>query len=686
MTTQRKTISQKENEQVRGILDRIEKAFQDRQPLIDRMDNDYDRYLVTAPNADEWDSDREGFDVEDLYQTNLDRVLADKVANQIAGANRIIRVPNGAANEGGQIAANDNLEYLAIGFFDQANERLRSTGDQLGIQEQSGWFAPVRGKAVAIRSLLIKDPAGQTVPTMLPLDPRNLVWKSSDNGILWAAYRMVRTREALKDQYPDFKFTQSADPMKDRDDPETVYDYFFWEDKKIKIETINEETGLPEEEDRTVRNYMNGTIVDKQWARKAQNLFTTQFPIIIRAVGTAPFVAPFTTPADENLSSETIHETEADAGDSILGPTRTITPMVNRVMSYNISSASKINDPPYVMESIDGETSPDENPLARGAETPLSTARQDKVLPMPPGDIGVATQTSLGQTLSDWSAGGLSAQALAGTPPPGGLSAAALRQLGGSISEKTAPYIRPVESMLQAALEVMIEQFETGTFAPINVFGKTFSNDPFERLITPEEIQGHGRITVDLVQIIPTDEALAWSTAQIAITPNAKGDQLADVEYAREHILKMPDSRLVDSRINVRNATAQAPFLALKEAMESAMARGEMDEAEYIFGKMKQVLMQEQLEQMALQFQFAQLVGGPGGMQAAASGMGGMNASGGNGAAPGGPGGVSPTIAPDNVFNEAAGTQPSPNAGANSTNPRGGEEAQRLAEIGLVRG
>ncbi len=649
----------------RRLTDKIERKFEKKQPVIDRMDQDYQRYKMTPFVP----SQEEALDEEDAYTTNLDRVSADKAARFIGSAERIIRTVKDSADKQRNLA-NENLEKFAIGVLSHVDERLDARGE-LSVQDQLAWYSPVRGQHVVMRSLLTKDSRGETVPEMLPMDPRNFVFEKGDDELEWCAYRMVRTRDDIQARYPKFRFEQPAQNVQDREQGsgaarETLYDYY--ETRRDKVTITDPQT--QQEMTLTVKTYWNAVIVphENRLAKPFHNTHAVHFPVIVRAAGLNPGIAPFVTLNDE-LGEEEVDDTLKEQGDSIFALTRQITPFLNRVTSYNMKLTAMAADPSIVHQSSDGTASYDQSVFQKGSEVPTASSNQEEVAVLEPPKTGVDAQLLLTRVLDDYHAGGPSPIGL-GAFPPGGLSASAIRLFGNSESERVGPFLRPVVSCILGALNAQIAQFETGSYRPIQVVGKSLSG-PFEDTIKAEDLRGHGLLSVELVPILPTDDNLKWITAQIATAPNANGEVMTSMQYAREDILKIQDSELEDSRIRLSQAKNAAPVLTLIEMMEAALRANEREKAQYLQGRIQQLLLQEKIEFMALLQAFGMGMDGP--LQTAAQGMGGQNGGGGQQTAQGP--GPRPEMA--SVQNFRGPFTPSPTAGQNSTAARPGARTEQ---------
>ena len=657
-------------DQIQRILDRIRRRFNSMSDVIKRMDDDEARWRMESFRPDA----REGIAPEDAYTTNIERVIAEKVVYGIASSNVIVRVnqdPGSTDNED----ANNEYERLNIGFLNEADRRLEAQG-QPPVLDQLAWYSPNRGRYVAARALLMKNEDGETVVDILPMDPRNFVFDRDPDGITWAVYRMMRTRQEIRDSYPGFRFEPAGNGIDETDDqrPEVIYDYYMRSRKR------KSDGGF-----RTV--WLNGVIIDEKWAKRPVDTFAETSPIIVRAVGSMPNMG-------QVFDNDGLLNNEVDFGESVYAPNRSIVKALNRMRSYRMALTAYQVDRAYKAKSVGGNLTFEENPLKKGSEVTLDTTAQEDVEVINIPGMGVDAQMLEGGITADAQAGGLSAQALSGQPPPGGLSAAAMRLLGNNLGERTRPFLKPVETCLLGCLEALSAQYETGSYRPIRVIGKTIRREAFDRQIHPESVADHGTLTLKLIQVLPEDESVKWATAQLAITPNSFGESLADVEYVREEILGMQDAQLPSTRQVLERAKMSAPMLGLNEMYQAAMRRGETDTAMYIAGRIQQMGIQEFLEDQSKMYAFMQAMGGPQSLQTAAAGMGGGGVPGEvpgpeTQGVPGGAPGVRPEVAAAANYATQTGP-PSPVAGEASTAPRTGgsglilPDGRPVEEVGLT--
>ncbi|MCH7827719.1 MAG: hypothetical protein IIC75_07100, partial [Bacteroidetes bacterium] len=96
------------------------------------------------------------------------------------------------------------------------------------------------------------------------------------------------------------------------------------------------------------------------------------------------------------------------------------------------------------------------------------------------------------------------------------VSGAALRIVGQSDNEVVAPFLEAVQSLLIGVIDNLGKQYETERYRPIRVRGKTHNLRPFNEIIKPEDIEGHGILSIELRAVQPENEAERWQAALLA--------------------------------------------------------------------------------------------------------------------------------------------------------------------------
>jgi len=651
------------------IYDRIDTRFQAWDPMVQRMERSMDKWRMKPyiPPV------KEAIDLENAYTSRLDGVLARKVVYSIAAGEPQVRIENDAAWRN-RATANENAERFAIGCLNIGNDLLR---DEIRptLQKQLAWFATVRGAFVACRGLLNKDPlTGETYPDWFVLDPRNVVYSRRSKGVRWIAHRFERTRAEIREQYPNFQFTEYGEDPYVPDDERTTevcYDYY----ERIDI-PIPGPDGNPVA---VVPRYYNGTLIMHRWARLMMDTQAEDWPITIVPVGYMPELGTQNPVVDQ--------DTMVDFGEDVFALTDGITDSINLTMSYAQQAIAQQVHRAYKKMGAGGGPDVADHPSQPGVEVNLDTDAEQDLEFFQPADIGAAPQVLLGNGQAEWYAAGLTAHAL-GQMPPGGLSGAALRLVGSNIGERSHPFLGPVELCIEGCLTQMLKQFAAGGYGPLQVYGKSLSGAPFDRPINAQDVQGHGRLTFKLNQTLPEDVYEKWAIAQMAtrVDPVTK-KSLVPLDWGQSHLLGIEDTSLMNQKQDVERVKEMMPVITLLDWRQSSMERGEWNAVQYLDTKIAEEFGKDRLTQLVLWYQLMQ-AGGAGSMMELMQIIGGMTQGGTEGAArniSSNGQGVDPRLS--SVENERPGTvgqNPSPEAGVNSPMPRPGAQRPGLEDAGLI--
>ena len=638
-------------ERILNKVDRKEQVFEKRTAF---MDSDYEWGWKNTPFVP---MPTEGITIKDAVTTNFAKVLARKVSNGVGYAERIIRVLDDADNEEFR-DKNNAYERWCVGVLEMADERLQSGGMNSTVQGESAWNAVVRGGWIGTRAVLIKDAQGETIPDIVPVDPRNLVYEKGRGEPLWAAIITQRAKQDIRDEYPKFKFGIENNVQHHEDDDDElarVVDYYWTEDGKR----------------------MNCVIIDGQYAKKPTDTFAVNFPIVIRLIGNNPGVMNYSL-KDTIDGTREIPGIE-DVGDSIFAALRHVIPQVNRLASYRMALTARAVQGTLIVKSRDGTKELDQDAFASGAELGLSTDNDEDIGLLPISQLTADAGQLEGELRLDESNAGLSDPALGRLTSP--VSGAALQILSQADNEVVAPFLKAVESMLAGILDNLGRQYETGRYKDIEVRGKTHTDQPFNKVIAPDDIKGHNLLSVELRQTQPQDDFALWQAAQVAsqVDPST-GTALVSKQYAATKIAKVQDYDLEKRRMSGARIRASSAKYELLTQWHAARLSGEPEEViQLLEMDIQREIEREAMEEAAMQYQFEQAVNAN--PMAAAAGM--------NGAAqPGGGAGVQDmanpaTVSADPRLLAQAGTMgvsaaPSPDAGYNTTAPRNTAEAAGL--------
>lgn len=643
---------QRSIERIINKIDRKEQVFEKRTAF---MDSDYDWGWKNTPFVP---LATEGIQQKDAITTNFAKVLARKVSNGVGYAERIIRVMDDADNEEFR-DKNNAYERWCIGILEMADERLQSSGMNSTIQGENGWNAVVRGGWIGTRSVLIKDAEGETLPDIVPIDPRNLVFEKGRGEPLWAAIITQRSRQDIREEYPKFVFDLEDSPQSyadDEDELARVIDYYWTEDGKR----------------------MNAVIIDNQFAKKPTDTFAVNFPVVIRLIGNNPGVMNYSL-KDTIDGTREIPGIE-DVGDSIFAALRHVIPQVNRLASYRMALTSKAVQGTLIIKSRDGMKELDQDAFKSGSEVGLSTDNNEDIGLLPLSQLTADAGQLEGELRLDESNAGLSDPALGRLTSP--VSGAALQILSQADNEVVAPYLKAVESLLAGILDNLGKQYETGRYKDIQVRGKTHTDQPFNKVIAPDDIKGHNLLSVELRQSQPQDDFALWQAAQVAsqVDPST-GTALVSKQYAATKIAKVQDYDLEKRRMSGARTRASSKKYELLTQWHSARLSGEPEEVIQLLEQdIQREIDREEMEALALEFQFQQAVNVD--PAAAMSGQQTPQQQSPNGAGLQGTENLA-TVGADPRLLAQAGTQgvsaaPSPDAGYNTTAPRNSAEAAGL--------
>ena len=604
----------------------------------------------------------EGVRPQDIYTSNYPKVLNTRTSGAIGFAERIIRVEDDADNQEFR-DQNNSYERLAIGMLENGDERLADSVKP-PLQGGAAWMATVRGAWIAARSVLIKDEEGETIEDIWPIDQRGLVYEPGTGEPLWAAIVTERSKQSIRDDYPGFKFEGEQGGIDDEDELARVVDYYWTtKDKPTKTEDGEEIPGR--------KRRMNAVIIDRQFAKKPTDTFAVNFPIVIRLIGNNPGVSNFTI-KDNTEGKREINGIE-DVGDSMYTPLRETVPNINRMRSYRQALTHKAVQGTLLVESKDGTKELDQDVFEDGAEIQISTDNNEKISLL---EVAQLTQDStlLEQAyLADQNNAGISQQRLGNFPGP--VSGSALRIVGQSDNDVIAPFLEAVQSLIKGVIDNLGKQFETGRYKPIKVRGKARGGVPFNTVIKPEDIKGHGVLSVELAPSQPEDEIERWQTAQVAAQVDpATGLGLVSPQYAAEKIAKVQDWDLEKTRqfaMRARTSSEEAIWLT---QLEAAFRTNDQDVIEFVQENLQRAREKQDMEDMARRMAFAQAFGADP-IQASAEGLGGGPSANGNGVQQQGDP-ATLNVDPRLISNSGrAGVDrtPSPDAGFNTTAPRGGD-------------
>ena len=535
------------------IVSAVKQKTQDRQALIDRMEEDYSRYRL---NPFTEDSDIEGLG-EDYrhYTSNAPRTYGNKMISWLIMSQLVIRIPYQERRRE-EREADDKKERFLIGILKAADERLiRQLMPPL--KDQLSFFAAIRGWYSG-RALLVKDKDGKTCADISAWDPMHTFYEMGDNGLEWVCHRMTKTRSEVKAQYgvdlPESPSRMSASNTES--DTVEIYDYYDEKENSVCTENMILKDATPHGSPR--------------------------IPVYIGFVGAAPLIR-----------SETNEDTIAEWGESIFEANRQIWDDGNLMMSILLELAARSRKPPLVIESSTGDKTLDEDPYVEGST--ISVARGEKIGPLDLLEVSRDLMPLMGAIAGEQQRGSIPHTAY------GELSIAisgyAINQLRQSIEAPLHPRLLALQNAYQQILSLISDQYQTGRFKAMELSGRDRNRRYFNEEITPESIKEAGDPEIKLMASLPQDDMNKMAMANMAREgPNP----LLPDQHILDNILGLQDADLIADSIKEQQSERALPEAAAYSLMVAAEDRGRPELAQFYFQQLMEILMEKKKQMDAL--------------------------------------------------------------------------------------
>ena len=513
--------------------------------LRQRMEADHELYRLKPYDAGE------GYQ---SYTSNEPQPFADKVMGWISSSEMTVRIPHAAA-DADRREKNDLKEKFLIGILAAADERL-STMMQPGLREQLGWYAVLRGW-YAGRSLLAKREDGSTYVDITPWDPLHTYWGTGPDGLEWACYKMVKTKDQIFAQYNvriDWDTPANSEGS-------LVYDFY---DKEINTIIVhNGSTDNP-----------NQRVVKKQVKHGSERV-----PVFIGPIGSNPMIVP--------IDQGTMRDTIADMGESVFKSTRDLYPNHNLMMSTMLELTARSRRQGIKVISRDGTKTLEEDPYLEGSEVALGQGEDIQPL----GLLEVARETGafMGLVAGEMQRGSLPHSVYGEVPFQ--LSGFAINTLRQGVETVISKYLRGIEKAYKMIFDAISDQYATGSYKAIEVSGMDRNRIYFSEEITPDVIKGAGSPEINLVGELPQDEMSRYAMAQIA--REGETPLLSD-RAIRDRILAIQDADNMDDAIKEQIAEKMLPEATLWTLLQAAERQGRDDLVQFYSGELMLVLLQKQ--------------------------------------------------------------------------------------------
>ena len=423
------------------------------------------------------------------------------------------------------------LERLFVFAFDKADERLRRLVLP-PFRESALWYSVIRGCPAA--RILVYKSGKNVIFDFLPLDPRHLTYDVGEDGFLWVAYKMFKSKALLEAEY-DFKAPKEND--------NEVLDWWKFEEEGKVI---------------------NAVVCGNEFLKPEELLEIPSMPFVIAPVPTRPPVAK---------------DDGAGYGESLLAPIRGVNAIRNRFASIVASHANLMANQALINYKAQGgaEVKGTSNVPGGVIELPMGLNRLEA---SPMREIS-PTVTSMLAWLSDQVERGLLPKIPVGSPPPSGTLYNLAQEAGNKIFN---PQLRNLSYFYQDVCRLVEEQLIAGG---IKVKVQTEKKRKyFEAEVKPVDLKKSHIIKVEFTAQTPWTQLDTYAVADMA-------KRLGVPEgYIWEYILKFPDPKGLQD-LSAIEMFENSPIGAMKRAVEALMKRGDTEAATSLIRMMDAMEMQQ---------------------------------------------------------------------------------------------
>ena len=571
------------------IIALVEGHYEATEPLRTRMEDDHAIYRLEPFDAGE------GYQ---SYTSNEPKTFANKIMEWVSGAEMTVRIPHNGLDVDLR-DKNDQKEKFLIGILRAADDRLCNLL-MPSIRDQLAWYTAIRGW-YAGRSLLVKRSDGTTYADITPWDPLHTYWGMGEDGLDWACYKTIKTKDQIFAQYNvkiDWDSPQSAEGS-------YVYDFY---DKEMNIIIVHNGD----------MNRPNFRVVKKQMKHGAGKV-----PVFIGSVGANPLII--------GLNNTQIRDTIADVGESVYSATRDLYPKHNLMMSILLELANRSRRQGILVRSRDGTKTLDEDPYLEGSE--ISLAQGENVEPLGMLEVARETGALMGLVSGEMQRGSLPHSVHGELNFQ--LSGYAINTLRQGVETLLGKYLRAIEKAYKMMFEIIADQYSSGSFEAMELSGMGRNRTYFLQTITPDVIKGAGAPVINLVGQLPQDDMSKVSMAQMLRDGPVP---LMSDRAIRDGVLAIQDSDEMDDAIKEQQAERMLPEATLFTLMQAAERQGREDLVDFYMGELLSLLLEKQrvMQERTAALQPQPPMGGPPGGLPGGPPMGG-----------GGPPGLPPQVMPD---------------------------------------
>jgi len=551
------------------IIKVVNQKEMDTRRLRERQDFDYSMWRLdnySGPNNGSLDGYL-------TYTTNEPRTFARKMVSITSGAQMTIKVPAEANQSDGRSERDNNTskERFILGNFKSNDERL-TLADRPPLRDTISWHLAIRGRTFG-RAMLVKRD-GKVWADATPWDPRNVMWETNEDGLLWACHKYYRLRSEVEETYNVKKF---ADDSKGND-LIIVYDYYDRTHNTLVIPSIKETPIFR-------RRHNMGRV-------PCWNMASTLQPMVMSIVSEGKFGeqasgAAFG-PDLGSLSAEHFGSSMSDYGESIFAENRGQYETHNFMMSILKNMAARSLKPVFGIRSRDGVKMVEGDPYQDGAEIPLAEGEElitYDFLRSAPDLLTYETVVS-----GAMQRGGLPVIMFGETPAA--ISGFAMQNLKGGASDKVVPLVQAQEIALKQIGNNWSDHFNTGAFGQgLELNGQDHNRNWFSGEITVEEIRDLPQAEIVLVPELPEDQAGKVQMAAALSAPMADGLPTLSRRDILEDVLERQDPDADIDKV-MEQMAIEFPLVKAHRMADSLFKMGDVEGGQY-WQAMWQKLVQE---------------------------------------------------------------------------------------------
>jgi hypothetical protein len=514
------------------IIEKVEAHYDATHPLRNRMDADHQLYKLDSYDAG---------DGYKSYTSNEPQTYADKVISWLTGSEIVVRIPpNGNPRNNREI--NNDKERFIIGALRSADERLTSRLVP-SIKDQLSWYIALRGW-YAGRAMLSKQKDDTTTIDVTPWDPIHTYWGVGPDGLVWACYKIKKTRGEIEAQYGIRLGDARAD-----DDGIAVYDYYDTE--------------------------YNTVVVPGRFVKKRTPHGGETVPVFIGPVGSTPLV--------QSLELSSIEDTLEDFGESVFKSTRSLYENHNFMMSVMLELTARSRKQGLKVVSRDGTKTLDEDPYQEGTE--ISLGQGEDVKPLGLLEMAKESGAFMGLVSGELQRGSVPHSVYGELPFQ--LSGYAINTLRQGVETVLIPRVQAMEKAYTQIANLLCDQYQTGSFKAVELSGEDNNRMYFSEEITPERIEAGGDPEIKISPKLPEDDMSRYGMAQIA--REGQTPLLPDL-WIRDNILGIQDADQVDDAVKEQIAERTLPEASVWSLYQAAMKQGRQDLAQMYFGELSAML------------------------------------------------------------------------------------------------